>query len=80
MRSCRCACGALVTMPDLMDLWDAPMLAHVRGTMHQAWRQTTPAHVYEEHLDTLLLADAATSGTRGTAGDPGSAYTSTKAV
>lgn len=71
MRTCRCACGSTITLPDLMETWDVPMLAHVRGIAHQAWRQTTPPHLYEEHLDTLL-AGAATSDRRG----PTSASTS----
>ena len=54
-----------------MELWDVPMLAHVRGIAHQAWSRL--------HVDTLL-AGASTSETRGTAGDPSNVYTSGKAV
>jgi hypothetical protein len=67
-------------MPDQMELWDVPMLAHVRGDRHRAWSATLmdgPPHLYEEHLGSLL-AGASTSATPGTAADRTSVSTSGK--
>ncbi len=64
MRTCRCACGETLVLPDgPMELWVPPMLAHVRSQRHREWsRSLTPdepvtimrPHLYEEHLDQVL--------------------------